>query len=44
MQSSFLQIRHEQPILPKVFKFLLHSNTEALDLTKKGRLFQRVYL
>ena len=39
-QSYFLQIMHEQSILPKVFKFLLNSNTEALDLTKQGRLFQ----
>ena len=31
---------HEQSILPKVFKFLLNSNNEALDLTKWGRLFQ----
>ena len=35
------KIRYEQSILPKVFKFLLNSNTEALDLTKQvGRLFQ----
>ena len=33
-QSQFLQIMHEQSILPKVFKFLLNSNIEALDLTK----------
>ena len=30
----------KQSILPKVFKFLLNSNTKALDLTKQGRLFQ----
>ena len=28
------QISHEHLVLPKVFKFLLNSNTEALDLTK----------
>ena len=27
-------------MLPKVFKFLSNLNTEALDLTKYGRLFQ----
>ena len=26
--------------LPKVFKFLLNSNTGTLDLIKQGRLFQ----
>ena len=31
---------YEQSVLPKVFKFLLNSNTEALDITKQGRLFQ----
>ena len=37
-QSLFLQIMHEQSILPKVFKFLLNSNTEALDFNKTGKV------
>ena len=35
-----MQIRHEQSILLKFFKFLLNSNTEALDLTKQGKFLQ----
>ena len=31
---------HEQSVFPKVFKFLLNSNNEALDWRKQGRLFQ----
>ena len=32
---------YEQSILSKVFKLTLNSNTEALGLTKKGRLFEK---
>ena len=39
-QYLIMQIMHEQSVFPRLFKFLLNSNNEELDLAKQGRLFQ----